>query len=53
MNLEHYPYYTDNFTDYVFFSTGPKGRIKKVVRFTKIEDDPDVYNLGFGDEDAR
>jgi hypothetical protein len=50
MNLERYPYFTCDFKDYVFFSEGPKGRIKKVVRFTKIRDNPDVYNLGFGDE---
>ncbi len=51
MNLPRYKYFTDDFKDYVFFSEGPKGRIKKVVRFTKIENDPDVYNLGFGDEE--
>ena len=50
MNLERYPYFTHNFKDYVFFSTGPKGRIKKVIRFTLVEDDPVIYNLAFGDE---
>jgi hypothetical protein len=50
MNLPRYQYFTSNFKDYVFFSEGPKGRIKKVVRFTKIEDNPDIYNLAFGDE---
>jgi len=50
MNLERYPYFTNNFREYVFFSEGPKGRIKKVVRFNKIDENPDIYNLGFGDE---
>jgi hypothetical protein len=50
MELERYPYFTNDFKDYVFFSEGPKGRIKKIIKFTKIQDFPDVYNLGFGDE---
>jgi hypothetical protein len=50
MNLERYPYFTHNFKEYVFFSEGPKGRIKKVVRFRKIDENPDIYNLGFGDK---
>lgn len=51
MNLKHYTYFTNNdFQDYEFYSEGPKGKIKKVVRFSKIEVDPIVYNLGFGDE---
>lgn len=51
MNLDHYPLQSgiDNFY-YEFFSEGPKGRIKKVVQFHLLSDDPDpVYNLGFGD----
>jgi hypothetical protein len=51
MNLERYPYLAKNdFQDYEFYSDGPNGRIKKAVRFTKINDDePVFYNLGFGD----
>jgi hypothetical protein len=51
MNLERYAYFSNNdFQDYEFYSEGPKGKIKKVVRFTKISDEePAVYNLGFGD----
>jgi len=51
MNLERYPYtITNNFQDYIFYSDGPKGRIKKVVRYTRIANDPVTYNLAFGDE---
>lgn len=36
-----------SFLDYEFESTGPKGVIKKVARFSKIG--VNVYNFGFGD----
>jgi hypothetical protein len=50
MNLERYPYFaSNNFRDYYFFSTGPKGHIKKGVRFSRMNDDPIIYNLAFGD----
>lgn len=51
MNLDHYHYYTnDNFLDYQFFSEGPNGRIKKVVRFSPRNANGITYfNLGFGD----
>jgi hypothetical protein len=40
--------------EYEFFSVGPKGRIKKVVRFIKVSTNVgDIYNLGFGDWDER
>jgi len=52
MNLERYNYIiTNNFQDYIFYSNGPKGSIKKVIRYTKIGNDPVTYNLAFGDED--
>lgn len=48
MQLARYSYKTnDNFLDYEFSSIGPKGYIKKVVRFTQIANE--VFNLGFGD----
>lgn len=48
MHLERYQYSTNEaFLDYQFFSDGPKGRVKKVVRFTDIG--RNIYNLGFGD----
>jgi hypothetical protein len=52
MELPRYLYKTnDNFLDYEFNSVGPKGHIKKVVRFTQIG--ANVFNLGFGDLDER
>jgi len=52
MNLPKYQYRTnENFLDYEFVSTGPKGRVKKVVRFTEIGED--IFNLGFGDLDGK
>jgi hypothetical protein len=48
MHLARYPYKTNSdFLDYEFVSEGPKGNIKKVIRFTQI--DTAVFNLGFGD----
>ena len=53
MNLPHYNYFAkNNYQDYEFYSDGPNGRIKKVVMFSKMQDDPLVYNLAFGDEEA-
>ena len=51
MNLQRYEYFVkNNFSDFEFFSEGPNGRIKKAVRFTKLtEEEPFLYNLGFGD----
>jgi hypothetical protein len=52
MNLERYPYLrSHDYLDYEFYSEGPKGKIKKVVMFTKMQDEPTIYNLAFGDED--
>ena len=51
MNLQHYNYAASNdFQTYFFYSVGPKGRIKKKVVYSKMQDDPVVYNLAFGDE---
>ena len=50
MNLERYNYFTNDYQAYEFYSEGPKGRIRKLVIFTKIPDtDPPIYNLAFGD----
>ncbi len=50
MNLDRYSYFTNDYQDYEFFSEGPKGRIRKLVTFTKIPDtEPPIYNLAFGD----
>ncbi len=54
MNLPHYAYFTkNNYRDYEFYSEGPRGKVKKVVMFTKMQDDPLIYNLAFGDEDPE
>jgi len=53
MNLERYVYFASNdFQDYEFYSNGPNGKIRKIVMYTKIQDDPAMYNLAFGDADA-
>ncbi len=50
MQLPKYQYKTNgSYLDYEFFSDGPKGRIKKIVRFIQIE--KRVFNIGFGDLD--
>jgi hypothetical protein len=50
MNLDRYNYFTNDYQAYEFFSEGPKGRIRKLVIFTKIPDtEPPIYNLAFGD----
>lgn len=51
MNLEKYTIIkgADEF-NYEFYSVGPNGRIKKIVRFTALTDYEDAYyNLFFGD----
>jgi len=54
MNLKRYSYIArDNFQRFEFQSEGPKGSIKKLVRFAKIRDGlPGIYNLAFGDRTA-
>jgi hypothetical protein len=48
MHLPRYSYKTNKeFLDYEFISSGPKGDIKKIVRFTEIR--KNMFNLGFGD----
>lgn len=39
--------------EYVFYSVGPKGRIKKVVGFQLFEDSKINYNLSFTDWDEQ
>jgi len=51
MNLDRYDYFTEDYQDYEFYSEGPKGTIKKVVMFTRVQEKPAIYNLAFGDED--
>ncbi len=50
MYLPRYHYKTNpGFLDYEFISEGPKGNIKKIIRFTQISNS--VFNLAFGDLD--
>jgi hypothetical protein len=50
MNLERYDYFTNDYQAYEFYSEGPKGRIRKLVIFSKVPDtEPSIYNLAFGD----
>jgi hypothetical protein len=52
MHLKRYDYFASNdFQSYSFYSDGPKGRIKKTVVYSKIQQEPVIYNLAFGDED--
>ncbi len=53
MNLPHYDYLTSDFQEYAFDSIGPNGKIRKVVRFQKLQDNPVIYNLAFGDQDPN
>jgi hypothetical protein len=54
MNIKGYTYYAaSDFKDYLFYSDGPNGRIKKLVVYKKINDEPLVYNLAFGDEEPE
>ena len=50
-NLEKYEFYTSvNFLDYEFYSRGPKGVIRKIVRYRQLfSDNTSYFNLGFGD----
>jgi hypothetical protein len=55
MNVEHYSIQSDSsFLIYKFQSIGPKGTIRKIVQFQKIENIAEnIYNLLFGDWDIR
>ncbi|MBT1701715.1 DUF6934 family protein [Chryseosolibacter indicus] len=53
MNLERYQIEASlDLLDYEFTSNGPKGEIRKIVRFSKMEvadASLEIYNLAFGD----
>jgi hypothetical protein len=52
MHLPKYQYKSnDSFLDYEFVSNGPKGNIRKIVRFSRLSSK--VYNLAFGDLDEE
>lgn len=51
MNLEKYEIETEiNSTYFEFVSRGSQGSIVKVVKYSKIFDNQELYNLGFGDK---
>lgn len=51
MDIERYQIENNvNSLYFEFISTGNKGSIVKVIKYTKINEDPLVYNLGFGDK---
>ncbi len=55
MHLDRYAFIANTnkaHFDYEFESDGPKGVIKKVVRFSEVDDDG-LYNLAFGDLDEN
>ncbi|WP_339810071.1 hypothetical protein [uncultured Imperialibacter sp.] len=53
MRYPRYDYTTeDDLLYYQFFSIGPKGRVKKVVEYSKTNME-EVYNLAFGDWDEE
>lgn len=53
MNLERYPVKADDdFKQFEFFSEGPKGRIKKVIKFQEVGNSG-LFNLAFGDLDEN
>jgi hypothetical protein len=51
MDIERYQIENNvNSVYFEFISIGSKGSIVKVIKYTKINDEPLVYNLGFGDK---
>jgi hypothetical protein len=53
MNLPRYNLLTDETRDiYYFISIGAKSKILKGIHFTKINQDPIVFNLALGDVDS-
>ena len=47
MELRKYKITTVDYETYEFWSEGSKGRIRKIIRFQRLE--IELYNLGFGD----
>jgi hypothetical protein len=53
MNLEKYEIESEiGSTYFEFVSKGIQGNIVKVVKYVKLFEDSDLYNLGFGDKNA-
>ena len=45
--------FSEDRLEYYFYSVGPRGIIRKVVRFQHVDKAEPVYNLGFGDLDQE
>jgi hypothetical protein len=46
MNLEHYHYFNSHdYRAYEFYSEGPKGRITKLVLFSKVPDTEPLFTI--------
>lgn len=53
MKYQRYEYQTEDELHYFeFTSIGPKGKIKKILEYTKLSVE-NIYNLGFGDYDKE
>jgi len=51
VNLDKYEIETEiNSTYFEFVSRGTHGSIVKVIKYSKIFEDQEIYNLGFGDK---
>jgi len=51
VNLDKYDIETEiNSTYFEFVSRGTQGSIVKVIKYSKIFEDQEIYNLGFGDK---
>jgi hypothetical protein len=54
MNLDKYPVVARNdHMSYEFYSEGPKGLIRKIILYKKLDWDKNVFSLGFGDWDEK
>ena len=55
MNIDQYKYFSsENFLNFEFYSEGPKGKIKKVIRYSPQNANGITYfNLAFGDWNER
>jgi hypothetical protein len=54
VDITGYPFFSgQKFLEYTFYSEGRHGRIEKIIRFIKMPDYPNIYNLAFGDLDSK
>ncbi len=53
MNLDHYLLSSIGDSEFKFVSEGIQGQILKIIRFSVIDQEKRIVNLGFGDFDAE